>query len=129
MEEAHLARWKLFDKFKSKKEEDNKKTEIPIQESEEISQPEPETIDEKKEESPITDYHETLYSNGQGPKKSTESPKTSEKPWKPKSWESPHTIEKNVDGISKKKIGHTEKFSESSDINKKVDRVLSKKKQ
>ncbi len=126
-----MAKWKLFGKSKSKKEENINEVEIPVQESEEISQQEPETIDETNEETeelPVTDYHETLYSNGHAPKKSTIPPKTSEKPWKRRSWESPHAIEKNIDDIGKKKIDYTEKSSESFDTDKKVDRLLSKKK-
>ena len=106
--------------------------EITVQESKEVLQPEPETIDETSEETeelPVTDYHETLYSSGHAPKKSTTPPKTDEKPWKQKSWESAYTIEKNVDDIGKKKIDYTEKTFESRDVNKKVDRLLSKKKQ
>ncbi len=128
MGESYLARWKLFGKSKSKKEENSKKMEITAQESKEVLQPEPETIDET-EELPVTDYHETLYSNGDAPKKSTTPPKTDEKPWKQKSWESAHTIEKNVDDIGKKKIDYTEKTYESRDVDKRVDRLLSKKKQ
>ena len=122
-----MAKWKLFGKSKSKKEENINEVEIPVQESEEISQQESET-NEETEELPVTDYHETLYSNGHAPKKSTIPPKTSEKSWKRRSWESPHAIEKNIDDIGKKKIDYTEKSSESLDINKKVDRLLSKKK-
>jgi len=132
MGETHLARWKLFGKSKSKKEENNKEIEIMVQENKEVLQPEPETIDETSEETeelPVTEYHETLYSNGHAPKKSTTPPQTDEKPWKQKSWESAHTIEKNVDDIGKKKIDYTEKTSESQDVDKKVDRLLSKKKQ
>ena len=132
MGESYLARWKLFGKFKSKKEENDKKMEITAQEIKEVLQPEPETIDETSEETeelPVTDYHETLYSNGDAPKKSTTPPKTDEKPWKQKSWESAHTIEKNVDDIGKKKIDYTEKTYESRDVDKRVDRLLSKKKQ
>lgn len=123
-----MAKWKLFGKSKSKKEENINEMEIPVQESEEISQQESETIDETNEETeelPVTDYHETLYSNGHAPKKSTIPLETSEKPWKRRSWESPHTIEKNIDDIGKKKIDHTEKSSESLDINKKVDKIIS----
>ena len=123
-----MAKWKLFGKSKSKKEENINEMEIPVQESDEISQQESETIDETNEETeelPVTDYYETLYSNGYAPKKSTIPLKTSEKPWKRRSWESPHTIEKNIDDIGKKKIDHTEKSSESLDINKKVDKILS----
>ncbi len=123
-----MAKWKLFGKSKSKKEENIKEMEIPTQEREEISQQEPETIDETNEETeelPVTDYYETLYSNGHAPKKSTISPKTSEKPWKRRSWESVHTIEKNIEDIGKKKIDDTASSYESWNINRKVDKIIS----
>ncbi|UCD13383.1 MAG: hypothetical protein JSW60_07445 [Thermoplasmatales archaeon] len=125
-----MIKWKLFSKSKSKKEEKSKEVEIPVQKSEEV--PQPEAINETKEETeelPTKDYHETLYSEGQAPKKTTISPKPSEKAWTPKRWESPQAVEKNVDDIGKKKDYHTEKYPKSSDINKKVDRLLWKKKQ
>ena len=114
-----MAKWKLFGKSKSKKKENIKEIEIPAQENEEIPQQEPETIDEKNEETeelPVTDYYETLYSNGHAPKKSTKPSKKSEKPWKRRSWESVQTIEKNIEDIGKKKIEDTASSYESSNI-------------
>lgn len=132
MGESYLVRWKLFGKSRSKKEEKSKEMETTAQENKEVLPPEPEKIDETSEETeelPVTDYRETLYSNGDDPKKSTTPPKTDKKPWKQKSWESPYTIEKNVDDFGKKKIKNAEKTSNSRDLDKKVDRLLSKKKQ
>lgn len=123
-----MAKWKLFGKSKSKKEENIKEIEIPVQESEEIPQQKSEAIDETNEETeelPVTDYYETLYSNGHAPKKSTISSKKSEKPWKRRSWESVQTIEKNIEDIGKKKIEDTASSYESWNIDRKVDKIIS----
>jgi hypothetical protein len=134
-----LARWKLFGRSKSKEEETIKEIDIPIQEPEEIEKPVEEATEdkeaveeiteevvEKPEETPVTEHHETLYSEGDAPKKSEET-KPSEEPWKRSSWESPSAIEKNVDDIDQKKIDER-RVSESGDIEDKVDRLLAKKK-
>ena len=133
-----LARWKLFGRSKRKEDEFSKEIDIPIQESEEVVKPEEvvedkeasrefaEEVVEKPEEKPVTEHHETLYSEGHAPKKSEPS-KPSEEPWKRSSWESPSAIEKNVDDIDKKKI-EKRRISESGDIEEKVDKLLAKKK-
>jgi len=128
MEEAYLAKWKLFGR--SKKEEDSKGIDIPTQVTEEVLQPEHETTTEtteETEESPVTEHHETLYSKGQEPKSKAPTQK-SEEPWKRSNWENADTIEKNVDTIDKKKTDYTQKSSTPKDVEEKVDKLLSKKK-
>lgn len=129
-----MAKRKLFGRSKSKKE--NKEIDIPI-DIKETLQPEQEIISETNEEAeelPITEYHETLYSKESAPKKSKAPSKASEETWKRKSWESVGTIEKNVDHIKQKKAVGTSDYKQKSsnikdkDIDKKVDRLFSKKK-
>ena len=122
--------WKLFRKSKDTKEEANREVELPpFQEAKEEIQPseqEPVETEEKQEDKPVTEYHETLYSKGTAPKKTESTP--SEEPWKRKSWENASTIEKNVDKIDPEKSEQQHKTSEIEDIEQKVDRLLAKKK-
>ena len=125
-----MARWKLFRKSKDTKKEADTEVELPpFQETKEDIQPtehEPMESDEKQEDKPVTEYHETLYSEGTAPKKTESTPP--EEPWKRKNWESASTIEKNVDKIDPEKTEHQHKTSEIEDIEHKVDRLLAKKK-
>jgi hypothetical protein len=127
MEVVLLSRWKLFNKSKSKKEKDYKDIEISARKNDDFSNPEtePETIsetDEETEELPVKEYTETFYSIDGAAKKSVAPPKTIEKQWKQKSWESADTIGENVDNLGKK----TSRGAAGSwDINRKVDRIIS----
>ena len=118
-----MARWKLFGKSKAKKEESEKEIDIPIIEDEETTKQEEKVsfeTSEETEEPPITEYHETLYSSEHPSKKGKET-------WKRRSWESTSTIEKNVNTIDKKKTVYKQTSSGSEDIDRKVDRLLSRK--
>ncbi len=128
MEEAYLAKWKLFGKSKSKEEESRKEIDIPIQETEETLQTEQKIIaetDEETEESPIVEYHETLYSKEHVPKKGEMPSKTSSDSWKRRTWENVDTIEKNIDVMSKKEV--ITKSSTTKDMEKKVDSLIETK--
>ena len=118
-----MARWKLFGKSKAKKEETEMEIDIPIIEDEETTKQEEKVsfeTSEETEEPPITEYHETLYSSEHPSKKGKET-------WKRRSWESTSTIEKNVNTIDKKKTVYKQTSSDSEDIDRKVDRLLSRK--
>ena len=87
-----MAKWKLFGKSKSKKENKLEHDEIIHPASEEILESEDATNIEHGhdvKESTMKEYHETLYSQEHTPKKY-------EEPHIQKSWESLNTIEKNV---------------------------------
>jgi hypothetical protein len=127
MEEVLLSRWKLFDKSKSKKEKKNKEIEITVRKSDDFSKPEPEyeainDANEETEDAPVKEYTETFYSSDGESKKSVTPPKTIEKQWKQRSWESADTIGENVDNLGKKTVGGA---AGSWDINRKVDRIIS----
>jgi len=113
----------LFGKSKEKKQGMEKEIDIPIIEDEEITEKKEELFfetNESTEETPITEYHETLYSSEHPSKKGKETLRR-------KSWESTSTIEKNVDTIDKKKTAYKQTSAGSNDIERKVDRLLSSK--
>jgi len=118
-----LARWKLFKKSNKKKPIDEKDIEIPLDEdTEETNQEEVVNFKptEETNKTPITEYHETLYSSDHPASKGRE-------PYKRRSWESASSIEKNVDDIDKKKSASRHIYTGSSEIEHKVDRLLSSK--
>jgi hypothetical protein len=117
-----LGRFKFLGKFKLRKEKHDK--EIVTYETEESVQPDVEvTSEEKAEEQPVKDYYETLYSK-EIPKKM--SLKESKSLWKKKSWEGVNAVEKNIDSLYQAEERNRQRFPD--DINKKVDKLLSKKK-
>ena len=118
-----MTRWKLFGKSKEKKQGMEKEIDIPIIEDEETTEQKEEIFSEnckETEETPITEYNETLYSSEHPSKKGKET-------WKRRGWESTGTIEKNVDTIDKKKTAYKQTSAGSNDTEKKVDRLLSNK--
>ncbi len=126
-----MKKWKILSKFKTKKEEDRKEPEISVEENKEIPQPEIKEEEETKEEIeelPVKEYRETLYSRGEAPKKPQITPKPIEKQWTKRRWENVDVVEKNIDDIGKRKSEDTEKTLTKLDINKKVDRLISKRK-
>jgi hypothetical protein len=123
-----VAKWKLFNRSKGK-EEANTEVEMTtkhIGESEEKPNI-PETR-EKSEEMPIKEYNETLYSKDSVQKQPATTLPEKKQPLKRTSWESPGTIEHNVDDMERKqtKLSGT-RTQTRNDTDKKVDRILSKK--
>jgi len=84
--------------------------------------------EEKSQEIPINVYDETLYSKGFIQKQPVVILPEKKQPLKRTSWESPGTIEHNVDDMERKqtKLSGT-RTQTSNDTDKKVDRILSKK--
>lgn len=112
-----MVKWKLFGRSKSKDEE--APWEEPTQpESEETMEPETE-----QEESVLAEHTETLYSKGTAPKKVASSQKSSQYPSDQRIWRDVKTIEENIDNIHK-----TKSKKAPSDLDKTVDRILTKKK-
>ena len=124
-----MTKWKLFNRSKGKEEASTevKMATEHIRGSEEKPKI-PETSKES-EELPIKEYNETLYSMGSVQKQPATTLPEKKQPLKRTSWESPGTIEHNVDDMGRKQ---TElpgtRTQTSSDTDKKVDRILSKKK-
>jgi len=125
-----LKKWKILNKFKTKKEY-SKEPEISVEKNKELPQPEIKEEEETKEEIeelPVKEYRETLYSRGEAPKKPQIAPKPREKQRTGRRWENVEVIETNVDDIGKRKPKHDEKTLTKLDLNKKVDRLISKRK-
>jgi len=124
-----LAKWKLFNRSKGKKEAP---PEVEMT-TEHIGYPEVKPMKpvprEESEEVPIKEYNETLYSKGSVQKQPATSFPEKKQPLKRTSWESARTIEYNVDDMERKQ---TElpgtRTQTSSDTDKKVDFILLKKK-
>jgi len=124
-----VTKWKLFNRSKGKEDvpKEIEKTTEHIGESEEklkISE-----TREESEEVPIKVYNETLYSKDSVQKQPTTTFPEKKQPLKRTSWESPGTIEHNVDDMGRKQtmLSGT-KTQTSSDTDKKVDFILLKKK-
>lgn len=107
-----MVKWKLFSRSKSKDQE-SAYAESTQLESEETMQPETEQEPEKQT---LAEYNETLYSQGTGPKKIKEAPSQA-------TWRDIDAIEENVDNLRRK----TKTKMPLSEIDKTVDRILSKK--
>lgn len=75
------------------------------------------------EESPIVSYRETLYSRDPQKKSTSQARNTSKR----RSWESPVTVEKNVDVMRQKPLREVMQ-TPNRDVEVKVDKVLAKKK-
>jgi len=112
-----MVRWKLFGRFKPKEDEEPEHQEVQEptpQEPERTIQLETEHEPEKPE---MPEYRETLDTKGSAPKKGKPHKETINQT----TWRDINAIEENVDNIrmSKKPV---------SELDKKVDKILSKKK-
>jgi hypothetical protein len=106
-----MIKWKIFNKSKDEK----------IQEE---TQVEPETVT-VKEEPPLTEYNETLYSKDTKQKEKIKTQKTKNPPANQRVWRDVDAIEENIDNLEKKP--KTKRFSDSN-IQSSVDRIISKRK-
>jgi hypothetical protein len=121
-----LSKWKLWNKSKGKKETitevepnlDHRKK--PVEQPTEKT-PEPENA-------PITEYNETLYSMNSSTKPQRKPDEEIKEPLKRTSWESPRTIEQNIDTMKKTSVESRDTCLQDDDIEKKVDQLLLKKK-
>jgi hypothetical protein len=113
-----MARWKLFNKTKGKKET-RTEVETMVHRTEKSDEKAP-LITPAPKTTPTKEYNETLYSTNSTIKKRLPSNQEIKQPLKRTSWESPRTIEQSIDNM-----GPTQTENE---INKKVDRTLTKKK-
>jgi len=109
--------------LKSKKDQKVKQEIIETEKTQELPQQTEEEIIEESEEQPVKEYRETLYSVGHTPEKKLDSLQKHEKSYSFKRREDFTSIEENIDDIGKER-----KIHNSSDINKKVDLLISKKK-
>lgn len=124
-----MTKWKLFKKSKTK--ETGIEVEMIAGEAKETKKHENTRppLKEEEEKIPIKEYQETLYSKDVPPKKRTAQDKEKKEPLKRTSWESAGIIERNVDAMGKEPTDSTGSGTQGNNtVDKKVDRILSKKK-
>ena len=121
---SSLAKWKLLNRSKTKEEIYYNRRKIQEQQESEEKQPR-----EEIRETPITEYSETLYSDGFGQKQPTNQTVEKKPFFRRTRWENTDTIEQYVDTMQWKQKEPT-RFSHQplGDTNKKVDYILLKKK-
>jgi len=122
-----MTRWKLFKRSDSKNELSKQDVDQTHQDTTEPTDVKHEMIDKNENSSDIvsqTEYNETLYSNGTEPEDAV---KDHKKSWKRQNWDDMETIEGNVDTIDDNNVKTTNQIH-SSEIDKKVDKLLSKHK-
>ena len=107
-----MARWKLFGRSKS------------IDEEIECEDPILSETEQESEDSKMIEYHETLYSKDSKSKKHS---KFQQAYANQRIWRDLNAIEENIDGLDKSKL-ELSTSQLDSDINKAVDKLLSKKK-
>jgi hypothetical protein len=123
-----MARWKLWGRSKATQETVNQ-SEVKVMETPPTQQPQPVKQQEHHEETPVLEYNETLYSKGSLVKKPTSSQELQQETKYRTTWENPRTIEENVDRIgTRKEEGFSTHPEVSDQIEKKVDRLIAKKK-
>jgi hypothetical protein len=125
-----MARWKVKRRSKATKEIDASNDVVPVvtnppaQKQNIVRQEHPEP-----KEVPVMEYDEELYTQGTAVKKPQLSFESRKEPMQRTSWEDPCTIERNVDRFGTKKAGTIASNPQVSDqIEKKVDRLIAKKK-
>jgi hypothetical protein len=122
-----LVKWKLFNRFKGKEE---KPTEVKTT-SDHMEKPEEKTnhVAPETEATPVKEYNETLFSINSSIKQGRKTDEGTKEPLKRTSWESPRTIEKNIDTMKKiTPVLSGTSSQKNIDIDKKVDQILLKKK-
>ncbi len=125
-----MTKWKLFKKSKRKEdtyaELETVSDEIKDQKKTEETPP---IIKEETEETPVKEYTEVLYSRNAAQKQPTSAVIEKREQLKRTSWESPNTIEHNVDAMKKQPPESNGSGAQSNTLtDKKVDCILSKKK-
>jgi len=119
-----LIKWKLFGKNKKNKQENTIEINNNISDKEKISDEHNEEVIEEKndfEDQEIKEYNQTLYTCDDPSYKKNEQERRIR-------WESPSTIEKNVDEIDKNREIYKKTTAGSDRLERKVDDLLRCKK-
>jgi len=123
-----MARWKLKNRSKSTKDTADQNDVAP-KEMTTPQQPQTTSPQEHPEEAPVMEYTVDLYAQSTPVRKVSYAPTPKQEMKQRTSWENPSTIEQNVDGLGTKKAEGLASHSDVSDhIEKKVDRLIAKKK-
>jgi len=115
-----MARWKLFGRSKPIDEELESEEHLQIESEETVLL----ETDQDPEDSKMIEYHETLYSKDSKSKKHS---KFQQAYSNQRIWRDLNAIEGNIDGLDKSKL-ESSTSQLDDDINKAVDKLLSKKK-
>jgi len=115
-----MARWKLFGRSKSIDEEPECEESFQIETEETILS----ETEQEPEDSKMIEYHETLYSKDSKLKKHS---KFQQAYSDQRIWRDVNSIEENIDGLDKSKLESSAPQLDNN-INKTVDKLLSKKK-
>ena len=125
---SSLAKWKLLNRSKTKEEIYYNRGKIQEQQESEEKQPK-EEIRETPKETPITEYSETLYSDGFGQKQPTNQTVEKKPFFRRTRWENADTIEHYIDTMQGEQKEPTRSSHQPlGDTNTKVDYILLKKK-
>jgi len=114
-----MVRWKLFGRSKPKEEEPEGEESIQ-EESKETMQSD---MEQEPEETILAEHHETLHAVDSKSKKSSSAKAKYRESYNQTSWRDVNAIEENVDNL---RMSKTKK--PVSELNKKVDKILSKRK-
>jgi len=122
-----MVRWKLRNRSKSTKDTADQTDVASIKTT--IQRPQTTSPQEHPEETPVMEYNEDLYAQSTPVRKASYSPEPKQEMKQRTSWENPSTIEQNVDRLGTKKAEGLASHPDVSDhIEKKVDRLIAKKK-
>jgi hypothetical protein len=126
-EGSPVAKWKLFNRSKptdqTPSEIKGTSEENQVSSDMQIHQDKPDEI----QAVPIKEYKEILYSKGSEQKQPTILPSTKKPSFRRISWESPETIERNVDSMTQTESSK-QRAQSRNDTDKRVDFILLKKK-
>jgi hypothetical protein len=123
-----MARWKLRSRSKSTKDTTNPTVVAPV-ETTNTQQPQTTSPQEHPEETPVMEYNMDLYAQSTPVRKVSYAPVPKQEMKQRTSWENPSTIEQNIDRLGTKKTEGLASHPDVSDhIEKKVDRLIAKKK-
>jgi hypothetical protein len=122
-----MVRWKLRNRPKTTEETTDQVPTIRMESEKPADATQPEQPE--LEEEPVKEYNEVLYSQSTPFKKLSTPTEPKKEAVRRAAWENPDLIEQNVDVMGRKKIETRGSHSQTSDeIEKKVDRIIAKKK-
>jgi len=124
-EGTSLPKWNLF--RKSKEKETTPPQTATTQENTDKAEEKTVTTPPEPEKTPLMEYNETLYSADSSKRPERRYEEEHRVPLKRTTWESPRTIEQNIDTMRKTRT--EEIYSpKDADVEKKVDQIFLKKK-
>jgi hypothetical protein len=122
-----MARWKLRNRSKSTKDTADQGNVAPMETT--PQQPQTTSPQEHPKETPVMEYTVDLYAQSTPARKVSYAPTPKQEMKQRTSWENPSTIELNIDRLGTKKAESLASHPDVSDhIEKKVDRLIAKKK-